>query len=72
MLSFLFVFCFIYRFFGDKTEIENKSEVQLLIATFNHMRHPYQLLIIPLTMWSGIEQSFFTSDYSVILLQTGQ
>lgn len=59
------------RFLGDRAETENKSEIQLLIATFNHMRHPYQLLIIPLTMWSGIEQGFFTSDYTAAYVSCG-
>ena len=36
----------------------------LLIATFVHMKKPYQLLVIPLTIWSGLEQGFFLSDYT--------
>ena len=36
----------------------------LFIATFNHMKKPYQLLIIPLTIWSGMEQGFFVSDFT--------
>ena len=28
------------------------------------MTKPYQLLIIPLTFWSGVEQGFFLSDYT--------
>ncbi|MPC17515.1 UNC93-like protein [Portunus trituberculatus] len=47
------------RFCGDIAETEEKSSIQLLIATFNHMRHPYQLLIIPLTIWSGSATSRF-------------
>ena len=28
------------------------------------MTKPYQMLIIPLTIWSGVEQGFFLSDYT--------
>ncbi|XP_063872178.1 UNC93-like protein [Scylla paramamosain] len=62
------------RFVGKEKETaatEGKSEIQLLIATFNHMRHPYQLLIIPLTIWSGVEQGFFQSDYTAAYVSCG-
>lgn len=41
-----------------------KSPVQLLLATFFHLKNPYQLLIIPLTLWSGFEQGFITADFT--------
>ena len=28
------------------------------------MKKPFQLLIIPLTIWSGLEQGFFLSDFT--------
>ncbi|XP_045110414.1 UNC93-like protein [Portunus trituberculatus] len=59
------------RFCGDIAETEEKSSIQLLIATFNHMRHPYQLLIIPLTIWSGVEQGFFQSDFTAAYVSCG-
>ena len=40
------------------------SGSQLLVATFKHMKKPYQLLVIPLTLWSGVEQGFLASDYT--------
>ncbi|XP_071534487.1 UNC93-like protein isoform X2 [Panulirus ornatus] len=40
------------------------SVYQLLAATLNHVRHPYQMLLIPLTMWSGFEMQFLFSDYT--------
>ena len=43
---------------------EDKTTLTLLKATTNHMLKPYQLLIIPLTIWSGIEQGFFLSDFT--------
>jgi predicted MFS family arabinose efflux permease len=46
------------------TRKEDKSNLTLLVATFQHMTKPYQMLIIPLTIWSGVEQGFFLSDYT--------
>jgi len=43
---------------------EEKSPLQLLLATFYHMKKPYQLLIIPLTLWSGFEQGFIQADFT--------
>ncbi|XP_066987255.1 UNC93-like protein [Macrobrachium rosenbergii] len=48
-----------------------KSGWELLVATFNHMRHPYQLLIIPLTVWSGVEQAFIGADYTAAYVSCG-
>ncbi|XP_045611693.2 protein unc-93 homolog A [Procambarus clarkii] len=48
-----------------------KSSVQLLVATFTHLRHPYQLLIVPLTIWSGLEQGFLTADYTAAYVSCG-
>ncbi|XP_047502870.1 UNC93-like protein isoform X3 [Penaeus chinensis] len=48
-----------------------KSGLELLIATFSHMRHPYQLLIIPLTIWSGVEQAFIGADYTAAYVSCG-
>ncbi|XP_059089375.1 UNC93-like protein [Tigriopus californicus] len=43
---------------------EKLSGLQLLVATFQHMTKPYQILVIPLTFWSGIEQGFFGADFT--------
>jgi len=43
---------------------ENMSGLQLLTATFKHMKNKKQMFIIPLTMWSGIEQGFFGADFT--------
>ena len=45
-------------------EKEKRSGVELLVATFSHMKKPYQILIIPLTFWSGVEQGFFGADFT--------
>ncbi|KAK4316099.1 hypothetical protein Pmani_012743 [Petrolisthes manimaculis] len=48
-----------------------KSGCELLVATFSHMRHPYQLLVIPLTMWSGVEQAFLGADFTAAYVSCG-
>ena len=49
-----------------KEEQPKLTGCQLLVATFRHMKKPYQLLLIPITFWSGIEQGFFSADYTAV------
>ena len=42
------------------------SAKNLIFATFDQMKNPTQLLLIPLTVWSGMEQGFFSSDYTAV------
>ena len=49
---------------SDGQKKEKATGIQLLVATFKHMKKPYQILVIPLTIWSGFEQGFFASDYT--------
>jgi len=32
------------------------------------MRNPYQLLIVPLTLWSGFEQAFLTAEFTAVAI----
>jgi len=53
--------------FGEEDRKKGKQQLtgmQLLVATFRHMKNKKQLLIIPLTIWSGIEQGFFGADFT--------
>ena len=55
--------------FGEDERKEGKEELsgtQLLVATFKHMKKKNQILIIPLTLWSGIEQGFFNADFLAV------
>ncbi len=38
----------------------------MLIATFRQAKKPYQILIIPLTMWSGIGRAFLAADFTAV------
>ena len=54
--------------FGEDERQEGKptlSGKELLVATFRHMKKK-QILIIPLTFWSGIEQGFFGADFTAV------
>jgi len=55
--------------YGESDRDKNKGKqggLQLVAATFKHMfeRRGYQLMIIPLTFWSGVEQGFFGADFT--------
>ena len=39
---------------------------KLCAATLGHMRDPRQVLLIPLTVFSGLEQAFFSSDFTAV------
>ena len=55
--------------FGEDERKEGKEKLtgkQLLVATFRHMKKKNQILIIPLTFWSGIEQGFFGADFTAV------
>jgi len=53
------------RFGEDErgSDQEKLGGVQLLMATARQMKDKKQMLIIPLTIWSGVEQGFFGGDF---------
>lgn len=52
----------------------NVSFCSTFLATFKLLRDPRLLLLIPLTMYSGFEQSFLSGEYTKVpdQIQTGQ
>ena len=61
--------------YGESDRDKNKGKqggLQLVAATFKHMfeRRGYQLMIIPLTFWSGVEQGFFGADFTAVSILT--
>lgn len=53
--------------YGEKERIEGmdkKSGLQLVMATANHLKNPYQLILIPITIFSGLEQGFLSTDFT--------
>ena len=51
---------------GVTDKDDSLSGVHLLLATCKQMKNPYQILIIPLTMWSGFEQTFLGADFTAV------
>ncbi len=54
-----------------RVEIKDKlsREIQdLLMSTVKHLRHSKQLILIPLTMYSGFEQGFYNAEFSKVLI----
>lgn len=41
-----------------------KEVLDNLVATFRHLRHKEQLILIPLTMYSGFEQTFYSAEFT--------
>eukprot|EP00397_Hematodinium_sp_SG-2012_P021074 GEMP01021748.1.p1 GENE.GEMP01021748.1~~GEMP01021748.1.p1 ORF type:complete len:488 (+),score=105.76 GEMP01021748.1:182-1645(+) len=54
---------------AGREDTKDLPSTSLLVATFSHMKQPTQLLIIPLTLWSGLEQGFFGNDFTAGLVK---
>ncbi|CAF0739698.1 unnamed protein product [Rotaria sordida] len=48
----------------DEISVMLRNSVKLLISTVKHLRNVNQLLLIPLTVWSGLEQSFLGAQFT--------
>lgn len=70
LLAFCFIAIFLDKIDLDKnksTKKDNKITFDLLMATFKHWKaSPSQQLITILTIYSGIEQAFITSDFTKV------
>ncbi|KAL3858703.1 hypothetical protein ACJMK2_008964 [Sinanodonta woodiana] len=70
-VAFMIIAIFLDRIVLDKDDEKEaagtkKFSPHLLIETFKHCwRSHYQKLIIPLTIYSGIEQAYITGDFTV-------
>lgn len=42
------------------------SGMNTLVITLRHLGHKYQLLLIPITAFIGIEQAFITADFTKV------
>ncbi|XP_013782499.1 protein unc-93 homolog A-like [Limulus polyphemus] len=67
ILSALFVFAFLdplHREGDEDKKGKARPSFGLLISTFRHLKNPYQILIVPITIFSGLEQAFVIGDYT--------
>lgn len=74
-----FQLCVVYTAFGwiaalvvfllldpveHKAQRHDRASLQLLMLTMRHMKNPYQIFIIPLTIFSGLEIAFIADDFT--------
>ena len=54
----------------DETRRESlpKTKQLLMTATVRQMSNREQLLLIPLTLWCGVEQGFFGADFTAVTI----
>ena len=54
----------------DETRRESlpKPKQLLITATVRQMSNREQLLLIPLTLWCGVEQGFFGADFTAVTI----
>ena len=51
----------------QKTQTQGcKDHLRMLVQTLKHLLKPYQLLIIPLTLWLGFVQAFIGADFTKV------
>ncbi len=44
----------------------DNSSRKMLIATFRQLKNPNQILLIPMTLWTGFEHAFRTADFTYV------
>ncbi|KAG1702353.1 UNC93-like protein [Nymphon striatum] len=70
LLAALFIFIMLDQLkrSGEKEEGikdgNSKPTLKLMFETFRHLKNPQQILIIPLSIYSGVEQGFFRNDFT--------
>ena len=67
VFAVLFVIVMLDRLTGDLDRRKaQESSVSLLIATVKHLRNKRMLLVLPITMFSGLEQAFTFGDFTQV------
>lgn len=51
-----------------KPDAPDISGIQLLSATAYQLKKPYQQLLIPITVWIGMEQAFIGAEFTQVRL----
>ncbi|KAJ8920309.1 hypothetical protein NQ315_011971, partial [Exocentrus adspersus] len=75
LLAFLIVFFGVDRMSryskGRKGSGSGLSGLKLLAVTIKQLANPYQILILPITMFIGAEQAFIAADYTASFVSCG-
>lgn len=64
--ALIFLFLNTYKQIGLESKKQAKSPLSLLMNTIKHIKNSNQLLIIPLTLWSGFEQAYISADFTKV------
>ncbi|XP_064210761.1 UNC93-like protein isoform X2 [Tribolium castaneum] len=56
---------------GRKGSGSGLSGIKLLAVTLKQLAHPYQILILPITMFIGAEQAFIAADFNSAYVSCG-
>ncbi|XP_060529308.1 UNC93-like protein isoform X2 [Cylas formicarius] len=56
---------------GRKGSGSGLSGLKLLAVTIKHLKNPYQILILPITMFIGAEQAFIAADFNSAFVSCG-
>lgn len=64
----IFLFLDSYSKIGLTTQQHKleRTPIQALVNTIKHLKNKNQLLIIPLTLWSGFEQAYIGADFTKV------
>lgn len=67
VFAVLFVIAMLDRLTGglDRRKAQ-ESSVNLLIATIKHLKDKRMILVLPLTLFSGLEQAFTFGDFTQV------
>lgn len=69
LYSSFFYFLDSLQRYGEKqrrADSQELSGIQLLSATAYQLKKPYQQLLIPITVWIGMEQAFIGADFTQV------
>lgn len=55
-----------YKKIGIEKIIPKKSSISMLVNTLKHIRNKKQILVIPITLFSGFEQAFISADFTKV------
>lgn len=64
VLSAVVIAFFLDQLHRSSSEKESNVLFSRLTATLKHLRKPNQILMVPITIFMGVEQAFILSDYS--------
>ena len=58
------------RYGGDERigSSTGRSTLQQINATCRQLKNPYQILIAPITVYSGLEEGFMAADFTAVSL----